>query len=98
LVPPAAAAGPVPRVRAQAAGPLQVIAHRVHKTVAAGQAGDATAAFTQATGTPVEWTTFDTGPLQERLFREASLAETTFDGGFILKTQATPRAGGAGRA
>jgi multiple sugar transport system substrate-binding protein len=91
LVAAAAAAVPVPRVRAQAAGPLQVIAHRVHKTVAAGQAGDATAAFTQATGTPVEWTTFDTGPLQERLFREASLAETTFDVGFILNTQATPR-------
>jgi multiple sugar transport system substrate-binding protein len=91
LVAAAAVAVPVHRVRAQASAPLQVIAHRVHKTVAAGQAGDATAVFTQATGTPVEWTTFDTGPLQERLFREASLAETTFDVGFILNTQATPR-------
>jgi multiple sugar transport system substrate-binding protein len=94
LVAAAAAAVPVPRAWAQGAGPLQVIAHRVHKTVAAGQAGDATAAFTQATGTPVEWTTFDTGPLQERLFREASLGETTFDVGFILNTQATPRTAG----
>jgi multiple sugar transport system substrate-binding protein len=90
----AAAAAALPPSRpawAQGGTPLRVIAHRVHKTVAAGQAGDATAAFTQATGAPVEWTTFDTGPLQERLFREASLAESAFDVGFVLNTQATPR-------
>ena len=39
----------------------------------------------------MEWTTFDTGPLQERLFREASLGETSVDVGFILNTQAVPR-------
>ncbi len=42
-------------------------------------------------GSAVEWTTFDTGPLQERLFREAALGETTVDVGFILNTQAVPR-------
>jgi multiple sugar transport system substrate-binding protein len=79
--------------RAQApGGPLQVFAHRVHKTVAVSeQGGDVTAAWTQRTSVPVEWTTFDTGPLQERLFREASLNETSVDVGFVLNTQAVPR-------
>ena len=39
----------------------------------------------------MQWTTFDTGPLQERLFREASLGETAVDVGFLLNTQAVPR-------
>jgi len=88
-----AAAGALPSLaRAQAGGPpLQVFAHRVHKTVAVSeQGGDVTAAWAKA-NVPVEWTTFDTGPLQERLFREASLAETTVDVGFVLNTQAVPR-------
>jgi multiple sugar transport system substrate-binding protein len=79
--------------RAQSNAPLQVIAHRVHQTVATGsQGGDITRAFTQASGTPVQWTTFDTGPLWERLQREASLPSTTMDVGFLLNTQVTPRA------
>lgn len=86
----AAAALPLPAF-AQDKAPLRVLSHRVHKTVAAGQAGDATAAFTQATGLAVEWNTFDTGPLQERLFREASLAEGSFDVGFLLNTQPSPK-------
>jgi multiple sugar transport system substrate-binding protein len=81
-------------VAQQGGAPLQVFAHRVMKTVAVGTAGDATAAFTKATGVGVEWTTFDTGPLQERLFREASLGETAVDVGFILNTQAVPRVAG----
>jgi len=77
--------------QAAAQPPIRILSHRVHKTVAAGQAGDATAAWTQATGIAVEWNTFDTGPLQERLFREAALGESSFDIGFVLNTQATPR-------
>ncbi len=84
----------LPMAHAQDKAALQVFAHRVMKTVSVGSAGDATAAFTKATGSPVEWTTFDTGPLQERLFREASLAETAVDVGFILNTQAVPRIAG----
>ena len=84
-----------PQAFAQAGGPpLQVFAHRVMKTVSVGSAGDATADFTKSTGLAVEWTTFDTGPLQERLFREASLGETAVDVGFILNTQAVPRVAG----
>jgi multiple sugar transport system substrate-binding protein len=82
----------LPRASRAQNAPLQVFAHRVHKTVAVGtQGGDATAAWTRQSGTPVEWTTFDTGPLQERLFREAALGETSVDVGFILNTQAVPR-------
>lgn len=81
--------------RAQSAAPLQVLSHRVHQTVATGsQGGDVTRAFTQGTGTPVQWTTFDTGPLWERLQREASLPSTGIDVGFLLNTQVTPRAAG----
>lgn len=81
-----------PALRAQTPQRLNVLAHRVHRTVATGaQGGDITQPFTQATGIGVEWVTFDTGPLQERLFREASLGETTVDVGFILNTQATAR-------
>jgi len=80
-----------PQAFAQGGAPLQVFAHRVMKTVSVGSAGDATEAFGKATGLAVEWTTFDTGPLQERLFREASLGDTAVDVGFILNTQAVPR-------
>jgi multiple sugar transport system substrate-binding protein len=87
-----AAAIAAPALHAQQGGRLNVFAHRVHRTVATGaQGGDITAAFTQRTGAAVEWVTFDTGPLQERLFREASLPETSVDVGFVLNTQATPR-------
>lgn len=88
-----AAALAAPALHAQTPNRLNVFAHRVHRTVATGaQGGDITTAFTQRTGTQIEWVTFDTGPLQERLFREASLPETSVDVGFVLNTQATPRA------
>ena len=74
------------------AAPLQVYSHRVHQTVATGQAGDATKPWSDEHKVAVQWTTFDTGPLQERLFREASLGETSVDVGFLLNTQAVPRA------
>jgi multiple sugar transport system substrate-binding protein len=83
----------LPLDRANAQGkPLSVFAHRVHQTVSAGQAGDITKAWADANKVAVQWTTFDTPPLQERLFREASLGETSVDVGFILNTQAVPRA------
>jgi multiple sugar transport system substrate-binding protein len=75
------------------AAPLNVFAHRVMQTVSTGaQGGDITKDWAQQNGTTIQWTTFDTGPLQERLFREASLSETTVDVGFLLNTQAIPRA------
>lgn len=88
----AALAAPAIRTAGAQAQPLQVIAHRVHQIVATGsQGGDITAAWTKASGVPVQWTTFDTGPLWERLQREASLPQGGIDVGFILNTQAAPR-------
>lgn len=87
-------AGLLPRHAAgqPAGGPLNVFAHRVMQTVSTGnQGGDITKPWSSQSGAAVQWTTFDTGPLQERLFREASLNETTVDVGFLLNTQAVPR-------
>lgn len=85
----AAFAGSATRAQPQK---LSIYAHRVHRTVAtSGQGGDITAGWSQRTGIAVEWVTFDTGPLQERLFREASLSETSVDIGFLLNTQTVPR-------
>jgi len=90
-----AAPAVIPGVRAQTPQKINIFAHRVHRTVAVGaQGGDITAEWTRRTGVAVEWTTFDTGPLQERLFREASLSETSVDIGFLLNTQAVPRTAG----
>ena len=78
--------------RAQSNAPLSVLAHRVHQTVATGtQGGDATAPWTRARGTSVQWTTFDTGPLWERLQRETTLQQTSVDIGFVLNAQVAPR-------
>jgi multiple sugar transport system substrate-binding protein len=75
-----------------AGGPLNVFGHRVMQTVSTGsQGGDITKPWSEKSGVTVQWTTFDTGPLQERLFREASLNETSVDVGFLLNTQAAPR-------
>ncbi len=69
------------------------------QTVSTGsQGGDITKPWSAQSGVAVQWTTFDTGPLQERLFREASLGETTVDVGFLLNTQAVPRVVAAVRA
>lgn len=72
---------------------LNLLAHRVHQTVATGsQGGDSAAGWARATGNSVQWTSFDTGPLWERLQREASLPSTSIDVGFVLNTQVSPRA------
>jgi multiple sugar transport system substrate-binding protein len=87
----AAAALPALTARAQGA-PLAVFSHRVHQTVATGaQGGNIADAWTRAGNPAVQWTTFDTGPLSERLFREASLGETSVDVGFVLNPQVVPR-------
>ncbi|MGG5809585.1 ABC transporter substrate-binding protein [Falsiroseomonas sp. CW058] len=71
---------------------LNVLAHRVHQNVATGaQGGNVSDAFARASGTAVQWTSFDTGPLWERLQREASLPSTTIDVGFVLNTMVSPR-------
>ena len=87
----AALAAATPLGRAQSPDKLNVLAHNVHRIVSTGkQGGDITEAFTKRTGAGINWITFDIGPLRERLFREASLGETTIDVGFLLNTMATP--------
>ncbi|MBO1078058.1 ABC transporter substrate-binding protein [Roseomonas haemaphysalidis] len=82
-----------PRLARAQAAPLAVLSHRVHQTVAtAAPGGDVTAPFSRASGAAVQWTTFDIGPLWDRLQREASLSEGNVDVGFVLNTQVTPRA------
>ena len=68
-----------------------VLSHRVHMSVlTSGKAGDTTAEWVLRNGIGIEWVTLDTGPLHERLFREASLGSTSIDMAFLLNTRATP--------
>jgi multiple sugar transport system substrate-binding protein len=79
--------------QAQTPDRLNVISHRVHQNVlTTGAGGDLTAPWTRRTGATVNWTTLDIVPLQDRLFREASLNETQVDVAFLLNSRATPRA------
>ncbi len=85
-------AAPALRAASAQGGALNVLAHRVHQNVATGaQGGDVAAAWGRATGNSVQWTSFDTGPLWERLQREATLPSTAVDVGFVLNTQVSPR-------
>ncbi|RDJ20233.1 extracellular solute-binding protein [Bosea caraganae] len=80
-------------VRAQAKS-LNIISHRVHRNVLTGEGGkggDIIGEWSKATGAGVNWATFDVAPLHERLLREASLSETSFDLGFVVNTLAVPR-------
>jgi multiple sugar transport system substrate-binding protein len=77
---------------ARAADPLQIFGHKTHETMSiSGNGGDVPAAWTAETGTPLAWTTFDIGPLQERLLRELSLNQTQLDIGYVLNTQMVPQ-------
>jgi multiple sugar transport system substrate-binding protein len=76
-----------------AAQTLNILCHRVHQTsLTEGPAGDQTAAWRSANDTDCAWTSFDTNPLQDRLFREASLDKTDFGVGFVVNSRATPSA------
>jgi len=70
---------------------LTILSHRVHMSVISqGKAGDLTAEWSKKNGIGIEWVTLDTGPLHERMFREASLGSTSIDLAFIVNTRATP--------
>ena len=55
-----------------------------------GVAGDLTKPWRDSHDADIVWTTFDTDPLQDRLFREASLDRTDFGVGFLVNSRATP--------
>ncbi len=94
-----AAAGAMRAARAETPKQLTVLAHPVILSVCKGsQAGDVTADWRGKTGIEINWVTLETDPLHERLFREASLSQTSIDLGFLVNARAVPRVGSAVRA
>lgn len=76
---------------AQETETINVIGHPVHQRVSTeGPAGDVAAQWSEETGTAIQWTTLDIGPLNERLLRELTLPQTSFDVAFLLNTHAVP--------
>ncbi len=67
---------------------LNVIGHAVHQRAMGSGEANLTNPWQSATGTKVNWITFDIPALYERLMREASLGETTIDVAFLLNSQA----------
>lgn len=71
---------------------LDVLCHRVHQNaLTTGVAGDLMAPWRKAEKAEISWTTLDSNPLQDRLFREASLNQTEFDVGFVIDNRMTPQ-------
>jgi len=82
----------IPRLAAAQARKLDILSHRVHQAVLTqGAAGDLTEAWRRANTADLAWTTFDIGPLQDRLLREASLPQTDYGVGYLLNSRATPQ-------
>jgi multiple sugar transport system substrate-binding protein len=72
---------------------LDIIAHRVHQLcLTTGAAGDLTAPWRQANDADIAWATFDSNPLQDRLFREASLSASDVGVAYLVNSRATPNA------
>jgi multiple sugar transport system substrate-binding protein len=69
---------------------MNVLSHNVHKLVlTTGLAGDLMESWRKANDAEISWTTFDSNPLQDRLFREASLNRTEFDVGYLIDNRPT---------
>jgi multiple sugar transport system substrate-binding protein len=70
---------------------LNTLSHLVHQNVLTkGAAGDVIAPWRDAEKAEISWTTLDSNPLQDRLFREASLGETSFNVGYVIDNRMTP--------
>ena len=88
----AAVALGAPALAADKPDVIRIFSHPVHERVSTGeQGGDITAAWQEETGISIEWNTLDVAPLQDRLFREVTLPETSIDIGFLLDRNALPR-------
>ncbi|MDQ6620063.1 MAG: extracellular solute-binding protein [Pseudomonadota bacterium] len=91
----AAAAGPFAAGLAYAADRITIIAHAVHKAAATtGPGGDLTASWRAKQGADIEWLTFGVEAVNERAFKEASLAEGNADIVFILDRYTGPQFAG----
>jgi multiple sugar transport system substrate-binding protein len=72
-----------------AAKTLNVLSHKVHETVLGTGDNDLLKAWKASNDATVTFTTFDSNPLQDRLFREASLTDTDYGVGFMVDNRPT---------
>ncbi|POR51902.1 ABC transporter substrate-binding protein [Bosea psychrotolerans] len=68
---------------------LNVLSHKVHQTVLGSGDGDLLKDWLKAKDVEIAFTTFDSNPLQDRLFREASLKETEYGVGYLIDNRPT---------
>ncbi|WP_054302104.1 ABC transporter substrate-binding protein [Gemmobacter sp. LW-1] len=68
---------------------LNILSHRVHQAVLGEGEGDLMAGWKTANDADLAFTTFDSNPLMDRLFREASLPETEFSVGYMVDNRPT---------
>ncbi|MGO4736452.1 ABC transporter substrate-binding protein [Bosea sp. 2KB_26] len=68
---------------------LNVLSHKVHQTVLGSGDGDLLKDWRKANEAEITFTTFDSNPLQDRLFREASLKETEYGVGYLIDNRPT---------
>jgi len=68
---------------------LNVLSHKVHQTVLGSGDGDLLKDWRKANDAEIAFTTFDSNPLQDRLFREASLMETEYGVGYLIDNRPT---------
>lgn len=69
---------------------LNILSHKVHQTVLGTGDGDLLKDWKKANDVETAFTTFDSNPLQDRLFREASLPSTDYGVGYIIDNRPTP--------
>lgn len=80
--------------RAQTPQPFNILGHRVHQLVATEASrpgGDVTADWQARNNRRLVWTTFDVTPIHDRLLRELSLGETSFNMAYVLNTALNAR-------
>ena len=81
------------RIAQAASRKLDVLCHRVHQLcLTQGPAGDISAPWRQRNDADIAWATFDTNPMQDRLFREASLSASDFGVTYLVNSRAVPQA------
>jgi multiple sugar transport system substrate-binding protein len=68
---------------------LNILSHRVHQTVLGGDTAELLKDWKQAKAAELSFTTLDSNPLQDRLFREASLSQTDFGVGYLIDNRPT---------
>jgi multiple sugar transport system substrate-binding protein len=68
---------------------LNVLSHKVHQTVLGTGDGDLLKDWRAQNDAEIVWSTFDSNPLQDRLFREASLNSTEFNVGYMVDNRPT---------